>query len=108
MLLLLLLGSLAVGLAINTFHRLALLALGTVPLLVTLHAPPHSLLPYGMFRSAFTPAVLALWVASCSSAALPCSLVPAAATDLESRRFAVRWVQHPWPQSQIGPVVAGL
>ena len=44
MLLLLLLGSLAVGLAINTFHRLALLALGTVPLLVTLHAPSETLI----------------------------------------------------------------
>ena len=39
--------------------------------------------------SAFTPAALALSRKSCSSGALSCGLVPAAATDLASRRFAV-------------------
>ena len=49
----------------------------------------HLLLSYRRFRSAFTPAALAFSRESCSSAALPCGLVPAAAIDLASRRFAV-------------------
>ena len=43
LLLLLLLGGLAVALAINAFPRLALLALGAVPLLVTLLATNKTL-----------------------------------------------------------------
>ena len=43
LLLLLLLGGLAVALAMNAFLRLALLALGTVPLLVTLLATNKTL-----------------------------------------------------------------
>ena len=90
LLLLLLLGGLAVAPAMNAFPRLALLALGAVPLLVTcLPQTKHSLFSYRRFRSAFNRAVLALWLPSCLSAALPCSLVPAAATDLASRRVAV-------------------
>ena len=36
-----------------------------------------------------TPTVLVLWLATYLAAGLPCSLVPAAATDLVSRRVAV-------------------
>ena len=53
------------------------------------HKTKHSLFSYRRFRSDFTPAVLALWLLSGLSAPLPCSLVPAAATDLASRRVAV-------------------
>ena len=49
----------------------------------------HSLFSYPRFRSAFTPAVLAFGLPSGLSATLPCRLVPAAATDLPSRRVAV-------------------
>ena len=87
LLLLLQLRDLAVTLAMNAFSRLALLSLGVVPLLVTLLATNKA--SYWRFRSTFTPAVLGLWFASWLSAALPCSLVSAAATDLASRRFAV-------------------
>ena len=48
----------------------------------------HSLW-YRRFRSAFTPAALAFSRGSCPSAELPYGLVPAAATDLGSRRFDV-------------------
>ena len=90
LLLLLLLGGLAMALGMNAFPRRAMLALRAVPLLVTLLATAkHSSFSYRRFRSAFTTAVLALWLESCLSAALPCSLVPASATDLASRRVAV-------------------
>ena len=90
LLMLLLLGVLAVALAMNAFLRLALLALGAVPLFVTLLVTnKHSLFSYRRFRSAFTPAVMTLWLASCESAALPCRLVATAATDIASRRLAV-------------------
>ena len=59
LLMLLLLGVLAVALAMNAFPHLALLALGAVPLLVTLLATKHSLFSYRRFRSAFTSEVLA-------------------------------------------------
>ena len=108
-LLLLLLGGVVVAMAMNAFPRLALLTLGAVPLLVTLLAAnKHSLLSYRWFRSAFTPVVLAIWLASCLSAALLSSLVSTAATDLASRRVPFAGVQHRWPQTQLGPVVAGL
>ena len=50
LLLLLLLGGLAVALAMNTFPRLALLALTAVPLLVTLIAADKTLV-YGCSRT---------------------------------------------------------
>ena len=49
----------------------------------------HSLVSYRRLRSGFTPAALAFSHVSCSPAARPCGLVPAAAIDLESRGFAV-------------------
>lgn len=66
------------------FPLLTLLALGTVPLLVTL-LPQHtkySWLSYIRFRPPFTQATLALSRESHSSAAHFCGLVFAAATDL--------------------------
>ena len=90
LLMLLLLGVLAVALAMKAFPRLALLTLGAVPLLVTLLATNKTLVSLvPTVRSAFTPSVLALWLPSDLSAALPRRLVPAAATDLASRRVAV-------------------
>ena len=89
--LLLLYRSLAVALTMDAFPRLTPLDLRAVPLLVNLacHTQNHSWLAYRRFLSAFTPAPLALSRESCSSAPLPCGLVPAAATDLGSRHFAV-------------------
>ena len=74
--LLLLLGGVAVALAMKTFSRLALLALGVVPLLVTL-------------LDTITKVILAPWLPSCLSAGLLCSLVSAAAPDPAPRRVAV-------------------
>ena len=90
LLVLLVLGGLAVALVMNAFPRLVLLALGAVTLLVTLLATNKTLVVVvRRFRSAFTPVVLGLWLPSCLSAALPCSVVPATATNLASRCVAV-------------------
>ena len=109
LLLLLLLGVLAVALDMDAFLRLTLLTLGAVPLLVTLLATnKNSLFSYRQFRSAFIPAVVARWLPSCLLAALPCSLVPAAATDLVSRCVALCRRAASLAQSHVGPDVAGL
>ena len=90
LLLLLLLGGLAVALAMTTFPRLALLALGAVPLLLTLLTTNKTLVVLVPTVSlCFPPSGLGTRLPSCLSAACPCSLVSAAATDLASRRFAV-------------------
>ena len=73
MLMLLLLGVLAVALATNAFPRLALLALGAVPLLVTLLTTNKTLVLVPTVPIIFTPAVLALWLLSGLSSVLPCS-----------------------------------
>ena len=88
--LLLLYRVLAVALAMDAFPRLTLLAWRQSHCLCPcLPHTKHSLLSYQRFRSAFTPATLALSRESCSSAALPCGLVPATATNLAPRHFAV-------------------
>ena len=90
LLLLLLLGVLAVAPAMNTFPRLALLALGAVALLLTLLATNKTLVVLApTVTLCFPPAVLVLWLPSGLSAALLCILIAAAATDLASRCVAV-------------------
>ena len=87
--LLLLHGGLAVALAMDAFFHLTLLAVGAVPLLVTLLASRKALLvvvpavPLSFHTSSLDSRE------SSPSAALPCYVIPAAAIDLASRRFAV-------------------
>ena len=89
-LLLLLYAGLAVALAMDAFPRLTCWFWGQSHCLCPcLPHTKHSLLSYRRFRPAFTPAALVFSRESCSSAALPYGLVPAAAIDLASRRFAV-------------------
>ena len=78
---LLLLGGLAVVLIMNTFPRLALLALGAVPLLVTLLATnkTHWFLVPTVLLYVRPAAVLAPWLRMGLSPTLPCGLVPAEA-----------------------------
>ena len=78
---LLLLGGLAVVLIMNTFPRLALLALGAVPLLVTLLAAnkTHCFLVPTVLLYVRPAAVLAPWLPLGLSPTLPCGLVPAGA-----------------------------
>ena len=76
--------------AVKAFPRLALLALRAVPLLVILLATNKTLLVLvPTVPLSFHSRSLGTLVRSCLSAALPCSLVPAAATDLASRRVAI-------------------
>ena len=81
LLMLLLLGVLAVALAMNAFPRLALLALGSVPLLVTLLATnkTHWFLVPTVLLYVRPAAVLAPWLRVGLSPTLPCGLVPAGA-----------------------------
>ena len=87
---LLLPGGMAVALARNAFHRLALLALGAVPLLVTLLSTNETLViivptaPPCINPSDLGSLACVLFVSS-----MPWSLVSAAGTVVESRRFAV-------------------
>ena len=78
---LLLFGGLDVVLTMNTFPRLALLALGAVPLLVTLLAAnkTHCFLVPTVLLYVRPAAVLAPWLRMGLSPTLPCGLVPAEA-----------------------------
>ena len=109
-LLLLLIGGLSVALAMNTCPRLALLALGLVPLLVTLLAPNKTLVVLvPMVPLYFHPSGLGslACVVFVSSIALQLCLRRSQRSSVTPRwRFA--GMQHGWPQSQLGPVVAGL
>ena len=87
---LLLCEGLAVALVNDAFPFLTLLVWGqSYCLCPCFPQTKHSLLSYRRLRSAFTLAAVAFSRESCSSAARPCGLVPAAAIDLESLRFAV-------------------
>ena len=86
----LLLGGLAVALAMNAFPPLSLLALGAVALPGTVLTTNQTLVvtvPTVPLR--FNASGLGTLVSSFWSVALPCSLVSAAATDLASCPFAV-------------------
>ena len=90
LLLLLLLGGVDVALAVNAFSRFALLALRVVPLLVILLATNRALVVLvPTVPLCFHARSLGTLVRSCLSAALPCGLIPAAASDVASRRVAI-------------------
>ena len=80
-LMLLLLGGVAVALAMNAVPRLALLTLEAVPLLVTLLAAnkTHCFLVPTVLLYVRPAAVLAPWLPLGLSPTLPCGLVPAGA-----------------------------
>ena len=109
LLLLLLLGVLAVALAMNAFLRFALLALGAVPLLVTLLATNKTLVVLvPTVPLCFHPSGFGTLSSVVVVSGIALKLGSATGTDLASRCVALAGVQHRWPQSQLFPDVAGL
>ena len=102
--LLLLYGGLAVALVIDTFPCLTLLALGAVSLLVTLLATHEFVDVVPMVPLCFKTSGIRIRESRLSEALL-FGLIPAAATDVTSRRFSVR--RHAASlASKCGPVTA--